>query len=122
LRGPQTPGELRTRTNRLAEFENVTELEQVLQKLQALNDEQLVLKLAREPGKRESRFAHLFIDKDNWLSSNTQNVADPQAMGEDSSTYTKSTDQVRITNLENQVAALIEQVAELKELVDLLSE
>ncbi|MEP1553798.1 MAG: DUF480 domain-containing protein [Paraglaciecola sp.] len=60
LRGPQTPGELRTRTNRLAEFANVDEVETSLNTLQALNDLQLVTKLEREPGKRESRYAHLF--------------------------------------------------------------
>ena len=122
LRGPQTPSELRTRTNRLAEFENVTEVEQVLHKLQALNDEQLVIKLAREPSKRESRYAHLFSDKDNWLSTSAQDDAVPLKTDKDSSTSTKSADQIRITNLENQVAALVEQVAELKELVDLLTE
>ncbi|MEP2601303.1 MAG: YceH family protein, partial [Paraglaciecola sp.] len=50
LRGPQTPGELRTRTNRLAEFANVDEVETSLNTLQALNDLQLVTKLEREPG------------------------------------------------------------------------
>lgn len=60
LRGPQTPGELRTRTNRLAEFANVDEVEASLNTLQNLNDLQLVTKLEREPGKRESRYAHLF--------------------------------------------------------------
>ncbi|WAJ71219.1 YceH family protein [Catenovulum adriaticum] len=60
LRGPQTPGELRTRTNRLADFSDVNQVEACLTEL--LNDENgpFVVKLAREPGKRESRYAHLF--------------------------------------------------------------
>ncbi len=62
LRGPQTPGELRTRTNRLADFANVNEVEVALEQLQNLNNVQLVKKLAREPGKRESRYIHLFSD------------------------------------------------------------
>lgn len=62
LRGPQTPGELRTRTQRLAEFVNVDEVEQVLQAMQDHNGEQLVTRLEREPGKREARYAHLFGD------------------------------------------------------------
>ena len=62
LRGPQTPGELRTRTNRLAEFNNVNEVEVALAQLQDLNNTQLVQKLEREPGKRESRYNHLFSD------------------------------------------------------------
>lgn len=62
LRGPQTPGELRTRTSRLAEFVNVDQVEAVLAQLQNLNSLELVKKLATEPGKREARFIHLFSD------------------------------------------------------------
>lgn len=58
LRGPQTPGELRSRTNRLASFAQVSEVEQVLQDLQ---QQSLVQQLPRQPGKRESRYQHLFI-------------------------------------------------------------
>ncbi len=60
LRGPQTPGELRTRTNRLCKFNDVEEVEAVLQELSNREPTPLVTKLAREPGKRESRYAHLF--------------------------------------------------------------
>ena len=60
LRGAQTPGELRTRTNRLADFTNVTEVEATLNQLQNLNGQALVKKLAREPGKRDARYVHLF--------------------------------------------------------------
>ncbi|MFK3839920.1 DUF480 domain-containing protein [Serratia sp. NPDC087055] len=60
LRGAQTPGELRTRTNRMHEFNDVTEVEQVLTNLSAREDGPFVVRLAREPGKRESRFMHLF--------------------------------------------------------------
>ena len=42
LRGPQTPGELRTRSNRLAEFSNVDEVESALQSLMDFNQDQLV--------------------------------------------------------------------------------
>ena len=59
LRGPQTPGELRTRTDRLHKFADVTEVEAELESLSA-RDEPLVMKLPREPGKRESRYTHLF--------------------------------------------------------------
>lgn len=60
LRGAQTPGELRTRTNRMHEFSDVSEVEEVLQQLTAREDGPFVVRLAREPGKRESRFMHLF--------------------------------------------------------------
>jgi hypothetical protein len=62
LRGPQTPGELRTRTNRLADFTDVSEVESALEALQDLNGQILVQKLAREPGKRESRYVQLFSE------------------------------------------------------------
>jgi uncharacterized protein YceH (UPF0502 family) len=60
LRGPQTPGELRSRASRLCRFGDVTEVEAVLDRLAAREDGPFVLRLAREPGKRESRYAHLF--------------------------------------------------------------
>jgi uncharacterized protein YceH (UPF0502 family) len=59
LRGPQTPGELRGRCERLCKFADAAELETELEKL-AAREEPIVVKLAREPGKRESRYAHLF--------------------------------------------------------------
>jgi uncharacterized protein YceH (UPF0502 family) len=72
LRGPQTPGELRNRTNRLAEFSNVTEVENCLAELDNLNGDQVVIKLEREPGKRESRYAHLFSGKDFAIEEATK--------------------------------------------------
>ena len=59
LRGPQTPGEIRTRTHRLCEFEDVGEVEAVLQSLSGYEAGPFVRQLPREPGKRESRYAHL---------------------------------------------------------------
>ncbi|MEH6471420.1 MAG: DUF480 domain-containing protein [Halopseudomonas sp.] len=60
LRGPQTPGELRSRTNRLCSFSDVHEVETVLELLSERIDGPFVARLPREPGKRESRYAHLF--------------------------------------------------------------
>ncbi|MBQ4849966.1 YceH family protein [Pseudoalteromonas sp. MMG012] len=59
LRGPQTPGELRTRSARLAEFNNVSDVENTLEEMQS---QTLICKLEREPGKRESRYQHLLGD------------------------------------------------------------
>jgi len=56
LRGPQTAGELRARTERLCSFEN---LEEVVQALDSLSEIGLVLKLPRQPGQKEQRYAHL---------------------------------------------------------------
>ena len=60
LRGPQTPGELRTHTNRLCKFRDMQEVESALDRLMDRSDGPFVGKLQREPGKRESRYMHLF--------------------------------------------------------------
>lgn len=62
LRGPQTPGELRSHSNRLCEFSDVSETEVVLKGLAERSDGPFVCALAREPGRREVRYAHLFGD------------------------------------------------------------
>ena len=56
LRGPQTAGELRARTGRLAEFASVTDVETTLTGLVA---RELVVQLPRRPGQKEERYAHL---------------------------------------------------------------
>ncbi len=60
LRGAQTPGEIRTRTNRLCSFTDVKEVEAVLEAMASRESGALVVKLPREAGKRESRYMHLF--------------------------------------------------------------
>jgi uncharacterized protein YceH (UPF0502 family) len=62
LRGSQTPGELRHRSSRLCHFDDVSETEAVLQGLAERSDGPFVIRLAREPGRREVRYAHLFGD------------------------------------------------------------
>jgi len=59
LRGPQTIGELRGRTGRMYEFTDLAEVEATLDKLARREDEPLVAKLPRQPGKKDSRYAHL---------------------------------------------------------------
>lgn len=113
LRGPQTPGELRSRTNRLADFNDVSEVETALNQLQDLNNQVLVKKLEREPGKRESRYVHLFSSLDESYiaeASETQTEIIP----------VDNNDQLsqRVAELEQQVASLAEQVACLTELVE----
>lgn len=60
LRGPQTPGELRTRASRMAEFSEAGQIEAALEHLAAHESGACVVRLAREPGRRDSRYAHLF--------------------------------------------------------------
>jgi uncharacterized protein len=60
LRGPQTPGELRTHAGRLATMAGLEEVETALEDLATRPDGPFVVKLPREPGRRESRFVQLF--------------------------------------------------------------
>ena len=60
LRGPQTPGELRSRASRMATFSDVTEVEAALEHLAQDPAGPRVVQLPREPGRRDSRYAHLF--------------------------------------------------------------
>jgi len=60
LRGPQTPGELRTRASRMAAFPDTQAVEAVLAGLMERADGPFVTRLAREPGRRDARYAHLF--------------------------------------------------------------
>jgi uncharacterized protein YceH (UPF0502 family) len=56
LRGPQTPGELRLRTDRLHHFADAEELDRAIEQLASRD---LVVRLERRPGQKESRYAHL---------------------------------------------------------------
>lgn len=60
LRGPQTPGELRTHAARLAPLRDVQQVEEALEDLMTRPEGPFAAKLAREPGRRESRYAQLF--------------------------------------------------------------
>ncbi|MBC6904742.1 DUF480 domain-containing protein [Saccharophagus sp. K07] len=109
LRGPQTPGELRTRTNRLCEFKDVQEVEVVLYRMMN-RSEPLIAKLPLEPGKRESRYMHLFSgDVEQALKAiphSTRAEAGGEGLAE------------RVTTLEQQVADLQAEVASLRQLLD----
>ncbi|OEE77317.1 hypothetical protein A1OQ_05565 [Enterovibrio norvegicus FF-162] len=97
LRGPQTPGELRTRTNRLCEFSEMKDVESALV---TLIEKGYVAQLPREPGKRESRYTHLFG------SDTPETTAFVASM------------EVADTSLTTRVEALEREVAELKALVN----
>jgi len=113
LRGPQTPGELRTRTNRLADFNDVSDIETTLQQLQDGNNQTLIKKLEREPGKREARYVHLFSDTSelDLMTMTTLQTGDV-------SPDIKSSLAQRIVTLEKQVAVLSEQVSHLTDLLE----
>ena len=113
LRGPQTPGELRTRTNRLADFKDVSEVDAALHELHDLNGQVLVKKLEREPGKRESRYVHLLSAFDETSMVSASGTQTEVASSEDKAQLSQ-----RVTELEQQVASLTEQVAFLTEFLE----
>lgn len=105
LRGPQTPGEIRTRTNRLANFADVKEVESVLDKLASEERGELVVKLPIEPGKRESRYMHQFCGEVNLASYQSPLNANAVSMQQDDD---------RVMRLEQEVELLKLELAELK--------
>jgi hypothetical protein len=112
LRGPQTPGELRTRTERLCRFRDIHEVESVLDQLMQRDDGPFVTRLPREPGKREARFAHLFGDE-------PETGAAAMPVGAASSGVVDGPD--RMGRLEQQVNRLQDEVAALRARLDRLS-
>lgn len=104
LRGAQTPGELRMRSGRLYEFADITTVENTLEGLVSREDGPFVVRLAREPGKRESRYMHLF-------SGDVDEAAFPAAAGSEESNELSE----RVAMLEQQVAEMQQQLGRLLE-------
>lgn len=102
LRGAQTPGELRGRAQRMHEFSDMAEVEATLERLATRDDGPFVMRLPREPGKRESRYMHLFSGEMEVLAQ----IADDVAPADD--------------DLRARVEALEGEVAELKQRLDSL--
>jgi uncharacterized protein YceH (UPF0502 family) len=104
LRGPQTPGELRGRTERMFRFEELSDVQSTLQKL-TQRESSLVKMLPRQPGTKESRYAHL-------LSGDVEGYEAPL---ESSAAVSRGGDDERIAQLESQVAELQRELGELKQ-------
>lgn len=117
LRGAQTPGELRTRTERIESFGDITEVEAVLDRL-ALRD--LVVRLPRQPGQKEARYAHLLAGEvEGAMQGDTQSVTQPavQAASHDMvrrESSSASPDAERLAALEETVAELKKELADLR--------
>lgn len=108
VRGPQTPGELRTRASRMAPFSDVDQVEAALEALRTRADGPLLVRLPREPGRRDSRYAHLFSGP----------VELPPPAAAPSSTAAESELDVgavaRLDQLEEQLRQLREELEEVK--------
>ncbi len=110
LRGAQTPGEIRTRTQRLCDFRDVQQVEITLHRMMTQYSSPLLLKLSREAGKRESRYLHLFgaeeeRNLDAELSTRVEEVkSEPLSQ--------------RVEALESHVASMKVELDELKQMLD----
>jgi uncharacterized protein YceH (UPF0502 family) len=107
LRGPQTPGELRARTAHLHSFEQLGEVEGILQGLSS-REEALVVKLPRQSGARESRYAHLLAGEINLEEFSVSSKIE-------STSSHASLDDGRLTKLEEEINILRQELVELKE-------
>lgn len=115
LRGPQTPGELRGRTERLHSFDEISEVLAGLQKLME-REPALVTVLPRLPGTKEARYAHLLsgeIDVSQLASYPATTYT-----GASASTPQDPASDERIAQLEANVSELRKEVAELKRKID----
>lgn len=107
LRGPQTIGEIRERSGRLHEFSDLNEVQATLDDL-ARRDEPLLVRLERQPGQKEARYAHL-------LSGEVDVSSLPAAVEKRSS---GTGDTAHLEALETEVAALKNELAEFKATFD----
>lgn len=103
LRGPQTPGELRGRAERMHRFDGLDDVQGALQRLMQ-REPPLVKMMARQPGTKESRYAHLLSgdvpdQQVPAIADRPQNLGDPD----------------QLSRLEQEVAALRQEFADLKE-------
>ncbi len=104
LRGPQTPGELRGRTERLFSFDDLADVQSTLQRL-VQHDPPLAKMLARQPGTKEARYVHLLAgDAEAW------DTAQPSAAAGSGSLAGSE----QISMLEEAVARLEQELAALK--------
>jgi uncharacterized protein len=114
LRGPQTPGELRSRAARMAEFADAAQAEAALEALAQRESGPLVRRLPREPGKRETRYLHLFGAASAELSVPAASSAEtPGAPGPAAPAADSQHD--RLAALETEVRALREEIERLKQ-------
>ena len=116
LRGPQTPGELRGRGERMHRFDGLDEVESTLQRL-IERDPPLVRVLPRQPGTKESRYMHLLSgDVEDGDTSQAEAASDLGTPGVPSNPRSKSiTPEIgKIDQLEDEIAGLQNELAGLK--------
>ena len=107
LRGPQTVGEIRGRSSRLCEFADLEEVERVLMELVERPEGALVVQLARQPGRKESRYAHVLMGEPEQDEAYAEGPVDAVAL------EVRAEDE-RITALEEQIQILKNELADVR--------
>ena len=109
LRGPQTPGELRSRTERMHHFESLDEVQSTLQRLME-REPSLAVMLPRQPGTKEARYDHLLSDhpRETGAFATVAESTPPEAVR-------GSHDSERLSQLEHEVAELRGEVRALQQ-------
>jgi uncharacterized protein YceH (UPF0502 family) len=110
VRGPQTVGELRTRCERMHSFPDLAAVEEVLKEL-IERDNPLVVRLPRQPGRKEARNAHLF-------SGMPDMTAEEHELSPEPARVRVTAENERMAKLEEEVAALRSEVAGLRQIVE----
>jgi uncharacterized protein YceH (UPF0502 family) len=105
LRGAQTIGEIRTRTERMYDFKDLNDVQESLDSL-SRRDEPLIVRLERQPGQKEARYAHLLSGS---VAAEAMAVSHPFSAGQ------KDANNERIEKLEKEVKSLREDFSTLKE-------
>jgi len=100
LSGPQTVGEIRTRGSRLYTFSDLAEVEQTLEQLMSRDPDPVVMRLPRQAGQKDARFAHLLCGEPAFEQTDEVDV---------SRSVRRSGDGDRVAKLEEQVQSLTEQ-------------
>jgi uncharacterized protein len=108
LRGPQTPGELRTRAARMATITDGAEVEQALEALAARPESPVVQRLARQPGRREARYAQLLT------GALSEELAAPFESAQASAPHQETGPDARFARLDEEIRELRAEVAELR--------
>jgi uncharacterized protein YceH (UPF0502 family) len=108
LSGAQTVGEIRTRGTRLHEFSGLEEVEQALHSLSTQDPDPMVIKLPRQPGQKEARFAHLLAGE-----VNLEQLMEEPATSKTAQRLSRANDSERIAGLEARVETLSAEIENL---------
>src|SRR5205807_1349923 len=113
LRGPQTPGELRTRASRMHAFEDLESIHSALNRLEK-REPPMITVLARQPGTKEPRYAHLLGDTPPASPALREDASSARGYGPAATSFPSNDRDEKIESLVAEIAELRQKVAELQ--------